>query len=113
MKVPDYLGDGLTVRQPILRLDAFTRTRGGLSQTCRTRLSPWFWCQTNRVFYARTAAEVLALDILHDNGGRHVTRATVEHHLGRLSAHRAGRCWRCQAAAKADPDRVWRCLRAG
>jgi hypothetical protein len=61
-----------------------------------------------RVFYPRTAAEVLALDILHDNGGRHVTRATVEHHLGRLSAHRSNcSCWRCEAAAKADAGRVY------
>ena len=27
-----------------------------------------------RVFYPRTAAEVLALDVLRDNGGQHVTR---------------------------------------
>ena len=39
---------------------------------------------TERVFYPRTAAEVLALDILHDSGGQHITRPTVEHHLGRL-----------------------------
>jgi hypothetical protein len=40
------------------------------------------------VFYPRSAAEVLALDILHDTGGQPVARATVERHLGRLSAHR-------------------------
>jgi hypothetical protein len=58
---------------------------------------------TDRVFYPRAAAEVPALDILHVAGGQHVTRATVEHHLGRLAAHRSGcACWRCQAAAKAS-----------
>ena len=63
---------------------------------------------TERVFYPRTAAEVLALDILHDSGGQHITRATVEHHLGRLAAHRSGcSCWRCEAAAKVSIDRVY------
>jgi len=66
---------------------------------------------TERVFYPRTAAEVLALDILHDSGGQHITRPTVEHHLGRLAAHRSRcSCWRCEAAAKASIDRVYWCL---
>ena len=42
-------------------------------------------CDTDRVFYPRTAAEVLALDVLHDAGGQHVTRADVEHRLDRQS----------------------------
>jgi hypothetical protein len=57
-------------------------------------------------------AEEFALDILHDAGAQHVTRATVEHHLRRLAAHRSGRaCPACEAAAKADLDWVYRCLR--
>ena len=68
--------------------------------------------RTKRVLYTRTAAEVLALDMLHDAGGQHVTRADVEHHRGRLAAHRSDcSCWRCEAAAKASIDRVYWCLR--
>jgi hypothetical protein len=33
-------------------------------------------CHIDRVFYPRTTAEVLALDIVHDNGGQHVTAGT-------------------------------------
>jgi len=39
-------------------------------------------------FYPRTAAEAMALDVPHDNGGQHVTRATVERPLARLSGRR-------------------------
>jgi len=69
------------------------------------------WASLSACSTRGTAAEVLALDILHDSGGQHITRPTVEHHLGRLAAHRSRcSCWRCEAAAKASIDRVYWCL---
>jgi hypothetical protein len=64
------------------------------------------------VFYPRTAAEVLALDVLHRSGWRPVSQDEVTRWFEDRSRHSSGcSCWRCEAAAQVGPDRVWRCLR--
>ena len=43
----------------------------------------------------------------------HPTYELVQRVFAELAGHRSGcSCWRCQAAAKVDPDRVWKCLQA-
>ena len=67
----------------------------------------------NGVFYPRTAAEVLALDVLHRSNWKPVSRDVVQDWFEDRSRHGcACQCWRGEAAAKAGVDRVWRCLRA-
>jgi AraC-like DNA-binding protein len=67
---------------------------------------------TINAVYVPVPIETVSLDILHRSGWRPVTRATVTAWFQDRSRHvGACPCWRCSAAAKADPDRVWRCLR--
>jgi hypothetical protein len=74
---------------------------------------PALCCHTDPVFYPRTAAEVLALDILHRSGWRPVAQDAVQQWFDDRSRHVGTcSCWRCQAAATVGPDRVWRCLLA-
>jgi AraC-like DNA-binding protein len=66
----------------------------------------------NAVFYPRTAAEVLALDILHRSGWQPVAQDAVTQWSDDRSRHSpACPCWRCEAAARSTADQVWRRLR--
>ena len=62
--------------------------------------------------YVPVPVEVCALAVWRRADGK-PSMADVQHWFDGLAAHGcACRCWRCAAAAKADPDRVYRCLRA-
>jgi hypothetical protein len=62
--------------------------------------------------YVPVPVEVCALAVWRRADGQPINIADVRHWFDGLAAHGcACRCWRCEAAAKADPDKVWRCLR--
>jgi hypothetical protein len=62
--------------------------------------------------YVPAFVETAALDVLYRSGWRPVTRDAVTAWFDDRSRHAgACPCWRCTAASKANPDRVWRCLR--
>ena len=63
--------------------------------------------------YTPVGAEVLVLAVLRRCDDQPPTYELVQRVFAELAGHRSGcSCWRCQAAAKVDPDRVWKCLQA-
>ena len=63
--------------------------------------------------YVPVPVEITALDILHRADWKPVTRAAVDTWFEDRARHGpACPCWRCEAAARAGADRVWKCLQA-
>jgi len=61
--------------------------------------------------YVSKSVEVAALDVLCRCGWRPVDRAAVDGWFTDRSRHAgACPCWRCRAAKKSTPERVWGCL---
>jgi hypothetical protein len=60
--------------------------------------------------YVSKSVEVAALDVLCRCGWRPVDRAAVDGWFTDRSRHAgACPCWRCRAAKKSTPERVWGC----
>ena len=65
----------------------------------------------SRVAYTPVPVETVSLDVLHRAGWKPVTRDAVDGWFEDRQRHAgACPCWRCRAARKSTPDRVWSCL---
>ena len=86
----------------------------GVDVSARKRWPPPALCRHNDgVPYVSRSVEVAALDVLHRCGWQPVSQDMVTAWFDDRSRH-AGvcPCWRCRAARKSTPDRVFECLQA-